>query len=87
MEYQSLNIPVVDGADLTCAAILDATAAALKAAGASKEDHCRAQGRSRLPKRPEYPDEVRTVDRGRVRRGRGRLWQQPSRQKLLAPMS
>ena len=29
VEYQSLNIPVVDGADLTCAAILDATAAAL----------------------------------------------------------
>ena len=38
VEYQSLNIPTVDGADLTCAAILDATAAALKAAGASKED-------------------------------------------------
>ena len=33
VEYQTLNIPVVDGADLTCAAILDATAAALKAAG------------------------------------------------------
>ena len=38
VEYQTLNIPTVDGADLTCAAILDATAAALKAAGASKED-------------------------------------------------
>ena len=35
MEYQSLNIPTVDGADLTCAAILDATAAALKAAPAN----------------------------------------------------
>ena len=35
VEYQTLNIPVVDGADLTCAAILDATAAALKAAPAS----------------------------------------------------
>ena len=32
-EYQTLNIPTVDGADLTCAAILDATAATLKAAG------------------------------------------------------
>ena len=38
VEYQTLNIPTVDGADLTCAAILDATAAALKAAGASKEN-------------------------------------------------
>ena len=38
VEYQSLNIPTVDGADLTCAAIIDATAAALKAAGASKDD-------------------------------------------------
>ena len=38
VEYQTLNIPTVDGADLTCTAILDATAAALKAAGASKED-------------------------------------------------
>ena len=38
VEYQTLNLPTVDGADLTCAAILDATAAALKAAGASKED-------------------------------------------------
>ena len=35
VEYQTLNIPTVDGADLTCAAILDATAAALKAAAAS----------------------------------------------------
>ena len=36
VEYQTLNIPTVDGADLTCTAILDATAAALKAAGASR---------------------------------------------------
>ena len=44
VEYQTLNIPVVDGADLTCAAILDATAAALKAAallaGAPPEMPC-----------------------------------------------
>lgn len=31
IEYQSLNIPLVNGADLTSAAILDAVAAALKA--------------------------------------------------------
>ena len=59
--YQSLNIPVVDGADLTCAAILDATAAALKAAGASKEDIAALRA-APAPKAPEYPDEVRTVD-------------------------
>ena len=61
VEYQSLNIPVVDGADLTCAAILDATAAALKAAGASKEDIAALRA-APAPKAPEYPDEVRTVD-------------------------
>lgn len=59
--YQSLNIPVVDGADLTCAAILDATAAALKAAGASKEDIAALRA-APAPKAPEYPDEIRTVD-------------------------
>lgn len=59
--HQSLNIPVVDGADLTCAAILDATAAALKAAGASKEDIAALRA-APAPKAPEYPDEVRTVD-------------------------
>ena len=37
VEYQSLNIPTVDGADLTCAAIIDATSAALKAAGAGAD--------------------------------------------------
>ena len=61
VEYQTLNIPVVDGADLTCAAILDATAAALKAAGASKEDIAALRA-APAPKAPEYPDEVRTVD-------------------------
>ena len=61
VEYQSLNIPVVDGADLTCTAILDATAAALKAAGASKEDIAALRA-APAPKAPEYPDEVRTVD-------------------------
>jgi uncharacterized protein with FMN-binding domain len=58
VEYQSLNIPVVDGADLTCAAILDATAAALKAAGASKEDIAALRA-APAPKAPEYPDELR----------------------------
>lgn len=47
VEYQTLNIPTVDGADLTCAAILDATAAALKAARCVQGEHCRAQGCSR----------------------------------------
>ncbi len=61
VEYQTLNIPTVDGADLTCAAILDATAAALKAAGASKEDIAALKA-APAPKAPEYSDEVRTVD-------------------------
>ena len=61
MEYQTLNIPTVDGADLTCAAILDATAAALKAAGASEEDIAALKA-APAPKAPEYQDEVRTVD-------------------------
>ena len=61
VEYQTLNIPTVDGADLTCAAILDATAAALKAAGASKEDIAALKA-APAPKAPEYQDEVRTVD-------------------------
>ena len=61
VEYQSLNIPTVDGADLTCAAILDATAAALKAAGVSKEDIAALKA-APGPKAPEYSDEVRTVD-------------------------
>ena len=61
VEYQTLNIPTVDGADLTCAAILDATAAALKAAGASKDDIAALKA-APAPKAPEYSDEVRTVD-------------------------
>lgn len=61
VEYQSLNIPTVDGADLTCAAILDATAAALKAAGASKEDIAALKA-APAPEAPEYQNEVRTVD-------------------------
>ena len=61
VEYQTLNIPTVDGADLTCAAILDATAAALKAAGASTEDIAALKA-APAPKAPEYRDEVRTVD-------------------------
>lgn len=61
VEYQSLNIPVVDGSDLTSKAILDAVAAALKASGASKElreELKNAPG----PALPEAVDEERTVD-------------------------
>lgn len=61
VEYQSLNIPAVDGADLTCAAIIDATAAALKAAGASKDDIAALKA-APGPTAPDYKDEVRTVD-------------------------
>lgn len=38
IEFQSLNIPLVNGADLTSQAILDAVASALKEAGATDED-------------------------------------------------
>ena len=38
VEYQSLNIPPVVGADVTSEAILGATAAALMAAGATEDD-------------------------------------------------
>jgi succinate dehydrogenase/fumarate reductase flavoprotein subunit/uncharacterized protein with FMN-binding domain len=61
VEYQSLNVPTVVGADLTSAAILDAVAAALKAAGASKETLTAIKS-APGPKAPEYVDEVRTVD-------------------------
>ena len=83
--YQSLNIPVVDGADLTCAAILDATAAALKAAGASKEDIAALRA-APAPKAPEYPERYARSTWSCAARVRA-VWQQPSRQSWLAPMS
>ena len=61
IEYQSLNIPLVNGADLTSAAILDAVAAALKAAGATDEDIEQLR-QAPGPEAPEPKDEVRTVD-------------------------
>lgn len=61
IEYQSLNIPLVNGADLTSTAILDAVAAALKAAGAADEDIEQLKA-APGPKAPEARDEVRTVD-------------------------
>ena len=70
VEYQTLNIPTVDGADLTCAAILDATAAALKAAGASKEDI--AALKAARPEGAGVPGRSAHGRRGRVRRGRRR---------------
>lgn len=60
VEYQSLNIPTVVGADLTCNAILDATAMALGAAGAT-EAEIEALRAAKGPEQ-EYKDEVRTVD-------------------------
>ena len=61
VEYQSLNIPTVVGADLTAAAILEAVAAALTAAGASKETLAEIKA-APGPKAPDYKDEVRTLD-------------------------
>ena len=65
VEYQTLNIPTVDGADLTCTAILDATAAAPSRRG------CRAQGRSR-PGGAGISGRSAHGRRGRVRCGRRR---------------
>lgn len=61
VEYQSLNIPPVVGADVTSEAILGATAAALMAAGAT-EDDIAALRSAPGPVPPDYKDEVRTVD-------------------------
>lgn len=61
VKHQSLNIPAVDGADLTSKAIIDAVAAALKASGASKElieEIKAAPG----PVKPEAKNEERIVD-------------------------
>lgn len=61
VEYQSLNIPITLGADMTCNAILAAVSVALKAAGATDEDIA-ALKTAPGPKEPDYQDEVRTVD-------------------------
>lgn len=61
VESQSLNIPSILGADTTCAAILAAVTAALKAAGATDEDIAALKA-AEGPKLPAFEDEVRTVD-------------------------
>lgn len=61
VEYQSLGLESIVGADLTCAAILDAVAAALKAAGATEETIAELKA-APGPAEPGYKDEVRTVD-------------------------
>ncbi|HIT29274.1 MAG TPA: FAD-dependent oxidoreductase [Candidatus Scatomorpha stercoravium] len=61
VKYQSLNIPPVTGADVTCEAILGAVSAALAAAGASEEDIAALRS-APGPVPPEYEDEVRHVD-------------------------
>lgn len=71
VEYQTLNIPTVDGADLTCAAILDATGGGAQGRRCVQGGHCRAQGRAS----PEGAGVFRRSAhgrRGRVRRGRRR---------------
>ncbi len=61
VEYQSLNIPTVCGADVTSQAILDAVAAALVAAGAT-EEMIAALKAAPGPVLPKFEDEVREVD-------------------------
>lgn len=61
VETQSLNIPAVVGCELTCAAIITAVSAALKAAGASADTIAEIKA-APGPKKPEYVDEERTVD-------------------------
>lgn len=61
VEYQSLNIPSILGADTTCAAIIAAVVAALKAAGATDEDIAALKA-APGPQLPAFEDEVRTVD-------------------------
>ena len=61
VEYQSLNIPSILGADTTCAALMQAVVAALKAAGATDEDIAALKAKDG-PKLPEYVDEEITVD-------------------------
>ena len=61
VEYQSLNIPSILGADTTCSAILQAVTAALKAAGATDEVIAELKA-APGPQLPDFKDEVRTVD-------------------------
>lgn len=61
VEYQSLNIPEVVGAELTSRAIIDAAAAALKASGADKELIAQLKA-APGPTAPEATTEERTVD-------------------------
>lgn len=61
VEYQSLNIPSILGADTTCAALMQAVVAALKAAGATDEDIAALKAKDG-PKLPAYVDEEITVD-------------------------
>ncbi len=61
VEYQSLNIPSILGADTTCSAIIQAVVAALKAAGATDEDIAALKA-APGPQLPDFKDEVRTVD-------------------------
>ena len=61
VEYQSLNIPEVEGAELTSKAILDGAAAAIKASGAGKELIAELKA-APGPVPPEATDEERTVD-------------------------
>lgn len=61
IEFQSLNIPLVNGADLTSQAILDAVASALKEAGATDED-IEALKNVPYPLVKEAKDEILNVD-------------------------
>ncbi|BDF04708.1 FAD-dependent oxidoreductase [[Clostridium] hylemonae] len=61
VKYQSLNIPLVNGADLTSGAILEAVEGALRAAGAAN-DVIEKLKAAPGPEAPEAKDEVRTVD-------------------------
>lgn len=60
VEYQSLNIPEVEGAELTSKAIIDGAAAAIKASGASKE--LIAQLKAAPGPDTQIEDQERTVD-------------------------
>ena len=61
VKYQSLNIPEIEGAELTSKAILDGVAAALKASGASKELVAELKA-APGPEKAEPKNEERTVD-------------------------
>ena len=61
VKHQSLNIPEIDGAELTCRAILDAVVSALKASGADKETIAALKA-APGPSKEEPRDEERTVD-------------------------